>query len=132
MRNIKRTFITTCLAIVLIFGMSLPVNAATCASWSIRYIPGAPSDTSAQTVTVNLDYYSGGYYANCTSISGTNGRALTISSSSAGGMNPVSITTTGRTGTWKMKSSTTGTVTFKITATSGYSCTASGTICINS
>lgn len=132
MRNMKKILITTCLAIALIFGMSLPVNAASSGSWNIRYIPGAPSDVSTQTVTVYVDYYSGGYYADCTSISGTNGRALTISSSSAGGMTSVSITTTGKTKTWKMAGSTTGTVAFKVTAASGYSCTSTGTIYINS
>lgn len=131
MKSIKKFLITTTLAITLVFGMAFPVSAASSGNWNIRYIPNAPSSVSNQTSTVYVDYYSGGYYADCATISGTNGRALTITSSSAGGMNSVSITTTGRSSSWKMKGSTTGTVTFKVTATSGYSCTSTGTIYIN-
>lgn len=131
MKSIKKILITTTLAITLVFGMTLPVSAASSGDWNVNYTPGAPSSVSNQTSTVYVDYYSGGYYANCATISGTNGRALTITSSSAGGMNSVSITTTGKTSTWKMKDSTTGKVTFKVSAVSGYSCKSTGTIYIN-
>ena len=132
MKLFKKIFITTTLAITLVFGMALSVSAASSGGWNIRYYPTAPSDVSNQSCIVSdINYYSGGYYAVCNSISGTNGRSLTITSSDAGGMNPVYITTTGRTPTWTMKDSTKGTVTFVVKATVGYSCESTGTIYIN-
>lgn len=131
MKAIKKYLIMTTLAITLVFGMAFPVSAASSGNWNIRYIPSAPSSDSNQTSRVYVDYYSGGYYANCATISGANGRTVTITSSSAGGMNSISITKTGRSYSWKMRGSTTGTVTFKATAVSGYSCTSTGTIYIN-
>lgn len=131
MKSMKKVLITTALTITLVLGMAVPAHAASSGSWNIRYIPSAPSSVSNQTSTILLDYYSGGYYAYCDTITGTNGRSLTITSSSAGGMSSVPITSTGKSKTWKMYSSTTGTVTFKVMAASGYSCTSTGTIHIN-
>ena len=132
MKSISRTLITTALATVMVFGMSTKANAADSGSWKIDYGPGAPSSVSNQIYDVrDIDYHSGGYYADCKTLSGDNGRALTITSKDAGGMDPVSVTTTGKTKTWKMKGSTTGTVTFRVTAASGFVCRSTGIIHIN-
>ncbi|MDE6529917.1 MAG: hypothetical protein K2K96_04000 [Lachnospiraceae bacterium] len=131
MKSIKKIFITTTLVITLALGMALSVSAASSGKWNIRYIPNGAASVSNQTSSVVVDYYSGGYYANCTSISGTNGRSLTITSSNAGGMTAVPITTTGRSSTWKMDGCSNKPITFKVTAKSGYTCTSEGTIKIN-
>ncbi len=130
MKKIKKKLITFILLSVSILGMSVTVNAESDV-WDINYIPNAPASVSNQNDTLVLNYYSGGYYASCSYISGMNGRALTINSSSAGGMNTVYVTTKGRTISWKMKSSTSGKVTFKVSAVTGYTCNSDGTIYIN-
>ena len=133
--NIK-TKIAIALGIILIvstlFYAGLTSNAASSSdSWSITYIPNASASVSNQSDTLSVAYYSGGYVGNCTKITGANGRGLTISSSSAGGMSSVSVTSTGKTKTWKMYGSTDGNVSFLVKATVGYTCTSTGTISIN-
>ena len=132
MKSISRTLITTALAAVMVFGMSTTADAADSGTWHIDYGPGAPSAVSNQLYDVqDIEYYSGGYYANCKTLSGDNGRALTITSVNAGGMDPVSVTTTGTTRAWRMKGSTRGTITFRVTATSGFVCKSTGIIRLN-
>lgn len=115
----------------LLVGNSAASRAAASDTWKIRYIPGAPSSVSEQYDYATVTYYGDGFVANCYAITGSNGRKLTISSSGAGGMAEVPITTTGLTKSWTMKGSTTGNVTFRIAAESGYSCSANGIIKIN-
>lgn len=127
-KTIKKILITTALAFTLVFVGALPVSAASSGNWNINYIVAAPSSISDKSCIVYVDYYSGGYYADCTSISGANGRALTITSSSAGGMSTIPVTAEGRTRSWKMNSSASEPVRFKVEAVSGYSCYSTGTI----
>lgn len=129
MKSFKKILVSGTLVIALALGMVVPVNADTLSDdWNIDYTPGAPSSISNQSDAVVVNYDSGGYYADCETLSGQNGRALSIESSSAGGMEPVPVTKKGSTKTWKMKGSTTGMVTFIVSATSGYTCKSTGTI----
>lgn len=130
MVRVKKFLASIVIGSVLIGSSLTSVGAATSDSWNIKYIKGAPTSVSNQTDIIRLPYYSGGYYANCSSISGTNGRALSITSSSAGGMKTVSITTTGRTARWMMNGSTTGSCSFTVKASYNYSCSSTGTISI--
>ena len=99
-------------------------------NWSLYYIVNAPSGVSNQWTTVTLPYFSDGYRAYCSNITGSAQRRVDISSSDAGGMATVSISTTGYTKVWKMNSSSTGNVTFKVAAITSGNCTASGNISI--
>ncbi len=128
MRKYKKIIMSLLLTSSLLIVSGTPVNAASSGTWNVNYHPGATSDISNQVSNVVVSYYSGGYIANCSTISGTNGRALTISSSSAGGMSTISVTTTGLTRSWKMNGSTKGNVTFDVIAASGHRCQSTGTI----
>ena len=131
MKGIKNFLVILILTVVLVFEGSQQVKAASCAEWNInRYIPGAPSSIGNQSTSICLNYYSGGYYADCTFFSGGEGSALKITTSS-GDMEPVLIKTTGRTEVWRLKRSTTGTVCFRISVIGDYPCRSTGRICIN-
>lgn len=130
MKSIKNSLIVLTLTIVLVFGVSQQVRAASCGDWNISYIPGAPA-AGNQSSSICIDYYSGGYYVDCTTFSGGTGSKLKITSSSAGGMDPIIIEKAGRTEIWRLKGSTTGTVCFKISVMGNYPCRATGRICIN-
>ncbi|MDE6529918.1 MAG: hypothetical protein K2K96_04005 [Lachnospiraceae bacterium] len=127
MKHDKHFLKALILIIVFAFGMPQHVRAATSASFDINYIPGAPASVSNQSYAVCLDYYSGGYYVDCTIYGG----ALIITSSPPGNMEPIIIETTGRTEICRLKGSTTGTVCFKFSAMGNYPCRATGTIHIN-
>ena len=128
MKSLKKVLITLALTTVLSFAMILTVNAASSGDWDIDYTPYAPSPISNQISTVTVSYDSAGYYAYCSRITGVNGRALEITSSDAGGMSPISITTAGRTASWKMRGGSTGDVVFIVSAVTGYQCESTGTI----
>ena len=125
MKSLKKVLITLALTTVLSFAMILTVNAASSGDWDIDY---TPSPVSNQISTVTVSYDSAGYYAYCSRITGVNGRALEITSSDAGGMSPISITTAGRTASWKMRGGSTGDVVFIVSAVTGYQCESTGTI----
>lgn len=131
MRRFKKSLITTALSLALILGMSFPVSAAgQIDNWYIYYTPGAPSHLSIQNDILTLNYYSGGYRAYAETFTGTSGTYLEITSSSAGGMESVSVTVAKKyTKIWKMSGSTTGTVTFLVTALDDYRCESTGYIC---
>ena len=131
MKSFFKSLIAGILVSVLFAGMSITANAGVEGYWDISYIPTAPSSVSNKSSVVVVDYYSGGYWAYCDSISGANGRSLSITSSSASGMPEILITTTGYADTWKMNGSTTGTVSFLVNAATGYSCDSEGKIHIN-
>lgn len=114
----------------MLFITPLKVNAATAGSWRIDYKKGAPSSVSNQVSVVRLSYYSGGYEAFCSSLSGTSGKYITISSSSAGGMLTQKIQKSGACKTWKMRTSTTQDVIFNVTAKSSGYCKSTGSIYI--
>lgn len=131
MIKVGKSLLSLTLTAVFIFGTVIPVSALTSGTWNVQYAaPSNPNAESNPTSYVTVDYFSGGYVGNCKSISGANGRGLTITSSSAGGMNPIIVTTTGKTKSWRMKSSTTGLVKFAVTANTGYACYSTGTISI--
>lgn len=123
------------MAIVAVMGLGvaapLSVGAADQDDWNIRYIPNASASVSNQYDHAYVSYYSDGFYANCTSMSGENGRRILINSDDAGGMPTISITTTGKSKTWKMKYSTTKKVDFEVQAEYGYTTTAKGIVHIN-
>lgn len=128
MRKCKKVIMSLLLAASLVVCSGQPVNAATSGAWNIDYHPGPTTGVGNQISNVTLDYYSGGYVADCATISGTNGRALTISSTDAGGMSSIRITITGPTRDWRMNGSTTNKVMFSVVAVSGYRCQSTGTI----
>lgn len=131
MHKTKKTIISLILSLSMLIVMGAPVCAAQSDTWSIDYHPGVSPAMGNRFDSVVVSYYSGGYIANCKTISGTNGRALSITSTSAGGMNgisSISVTATGFTRSWTMKDSTTGNVTFKVEAVSGYRCQSTGEI----
>ena len=127
MKHVKSFLKALILVIVLAFGMSQYVRAATSASFNINYMPGAPASVSNQSETVVLDYYSGGYYIDCIIYSG----ALIITSSPPSNMEPIIIETTGRTEIFVKTGSTTGPVCIEFRAMGNYPCSATGTIYIN-
>lgn len=133
MRKVKGKILGTAIAAVMGLGVVAPlsVSAANQDDWTIRYIPNASASVSNQYDHAYVDYYSGGFYANCTSMSGANGRRILINSDDAGGMPTISITTTGKSKTWKMKYSSTKIIDFEMQAEYGYTTTAKGIVHIN-
>lgn len=135
----KKKMIVLILTFFIALGVApISLNAASStrqsARWSINYAPYAPSSDSVQTVRVTMYYYSGGYYAYCSSFSGVNGSKLTITSTDniidrEGGK--VEITSTGRTTSWVMKYFSGRNVNFKLFAETGFRCNASGEILLN-
>ena len=131
MRKMKKVTTSLLLAAVMTVVSVVPVSAAASDNWSINYIPNATSAVSKQVHICKFTYYGDGFIGKCKSISGQNGRRLTISSSSAGGMKTVPVTTKGATKAWQMKKAVKGAVSFLVAADSGYSCTSTGVIKIN-
>lgn len=125
----KLIALSACVAMMLSFASIS--NAATSDDWNINYTPGTPPAYSNQVDTAVLSYYSGGYIANCSSISGAQGRQVTITCATSGltitGTAPV-ITTTGNTRRFYLSNSTTGNVSIRFTAKVLVSCKAYGTI----
>lgn len=120
--------IFTMIMMSLLYIAPLQADAATAGSWNIDYKKGAPTSVSNQVSVVRVSYYSGGYESVCSSLTGTSGRYITITSSSAGGMTTQKFTSSNTAKTWKMKSSTTSDVIFNVTAkTTGY-CKSRGSI----
>lgn len=129
MKFFKRILATTvCLGIL--FSFASLTNAASSDTWDIDYSPGVPPAYSNQADTTTLSYYSGGYVAHCSSISGGQGRRVSVTSSSCGGITgtDVVITTTGNTRRFKLRYSTTGNIHITFTAESFISCDANGTV----
>lgn len=131
--KVVRCFSACTLAICILLGTASTANAASSDNWSINYIPGAPSDVSNQGADLYVSYYSGGYVANCKTISGMQGRALNITAKNAGGLEngKVSITTVGSTKVFKTNNSIKSDVHFQVTAISGASCASTGIIKIS-
>ncbi len=123
------------LVAIILCSCMLFTNYATAAGvrddWDIHYIPNAPGGVSVQYNWLFLEYYSGGYYEYCESISGSVNRYLTINSTSAGGMTEMIVTTTGRSTAWKMKISTSTQVRFEVKGVSSGSVYSEGYIHIN-
>lgn len=119
------------LILIVTFTFSGTALAATSDEWFVNYAKGVPEGSTNPVDYLSVGYYSGGYVAKCTRINGSTDRMVKITSSSAGGMNTVTITTTGTTPSWKMRSSTTGNVSFKVTASGNLSCASTGLIRIN-
>ena len=126
-------FMSGCLLANGNFAANAAMNAKSIDYWDINYAPGAPGDISNEMDQLELDYYSNGYIAYCSTISGVNGRSLYISapSNQAGGMPKIDVTTTGYTKTWKMYGSSTKPITINVMATAGYQCQSTGYIRIN-
>lgn len=127
-KKIMKSLSVCTLVLCMLLSVSVKVSAASSASWKINYKPGAPSDVSNQVEDLYVSYYSGGYVADCKTISGANGRQLTITAKNAGGINAVPITTTGTTKVFKTKESVVGNVRFQVTAKTGYKCDSTGVI----
>lgn len=128
-RFTKRVFVRSlvcCMFFALLLGME--VNAAQSGDWKIDYKKGAPTSVSNQISTVVLNYYSGGYKGCCYTLTGTSGKYIVVSSTSAGGMNPITVKSVKNLSKWKMKSSTSSTVKFRITAYSTGYCKSTGNI----
>lgn len=125
----KRVFVSSlacCMFFALLCGIE--VSAAKSGDWNIDYKKGAPTSVSNQISTVVLNYYSGGYKGCCYTLTGTSGKYIVVSSTSAGGMTPITVKSVQNLSKWKMKSSTSGTVTFRITAYSTGYCKSTGNI----
>lgn len=102
--------------------------AASSDTWSVNYAKNVPSAELNKTDYCTLGYYSDGYKATCSKLTGSTDRMIKITSSNAGGMKAVTMTTTGTSSIWKMKGSTTGNVKFTVTAYGNLSCYSTGTI----
>lgn len=138
MKKITKVMTALMICVSMLGGMISTASAASSDTWTIHYIPRVPSNISNQSDTLYVAYYSDGYIAECTSISGTNGRKLTISSEDAGGIvtnnggySDVSITTTGCSVAWEMRLPINDDVQFKVLADGRYSCDSKGIIRIN-
>lgn len=129
--KLKKLFLTLLLLVCVLGNTVITAFAASSDEWYIHYIPGAPSNISNQSDTLYVAYYSEGYFGDCTSFSGGRYSYLEITSTSAGGINnyyrKIVIGGTGIT-LWRMRSSTTGNVCFKVMANGEYSCTSNGAI----
>ena len=116
------------LSVCVIMGNTRVSNAAMSGTWNVNYTPGAPGSVSNQTSYIYMAFSENGYVANCTKISGSNGRRVVIDTSSAGGMKAVAVTAKGKTKKWTLNGKTTGVVTFSVSADAGYRCESTGVI----
>ena len=129
----KKTIVCVIMSLCILFLGVNPIDskAASSDTWYINYAPFGPSSDSNQSDRVYVTYYGGGFYANCTSFSGVNGASLTITSTGGITMTPVYVTRTGRTNYWETNESTTGDVTFIVSARTSYRVSSTGTIYAN-
>ena len=113
-----------------LFSIASVGNAATSANWNIDYTPGAPSSVSNQSYTAYIAYNSDGFVAHCSSITGGQGRQVSITSSSAGGINggTIYITSTGNTPRFYFNGSSVNDVAIKFKARVAIRCKAHGTV----
>lgn len=116
------------LSLCMIIGNTTVSNAAMSGTWNVNYTPGAPGSVSNQTSYVYMAFSENGYVANCTKITGSNGRRVVIDTSSAGGMKAVPVTSKGATKKWTLNGKTSGVVTFSVSADAGYRCESTGVI----
>ncbi len=130
-RILKKIFATA--SILTVLTASSFSYASTIDDWDIYYIPNAPASVSNQHDNLYVAYCSDGYDGYCYSISGSNGRGLTITAENAGGLynDDVSVTTTGYTAHMRTKNTISSDVHFKVTAKYGYSCDSTGSIYIH-
>ena len=129
--KLSKKIIAIMICFVTIFSFTSLCSAnITSASWDVDYTPGAPTQYSNQSDRATLNYYSGGYVANCSSITGAQGRMILVSSASCGGISGGTkyITTTGNTARFYLNGSTTGTIKITFEAKTGYRCDANGTV----
>lgn len=125
----KRKMLATLMCVATIFSVTA-ICQADSQDWSVDYHPHTTYPYNIWSDTVSLPYYSGGYVAKCTSISGGQGRQLTVSSSSCGGISGATllITTTGSTRRFYFRQSSTGNVAIVISANQDVWCTADGDV----
>lgn len=102
-------------------------------SWKVDYTVGAPQTEYHNPIAfASLPYTANGYYAVCSSISGTNDRKVTVNELDLGGFtgsNPKEITNTGRSNVWHTRASSTKIwARFKFVAVSSVTYSANGVI----
>lgn len=132
--KLKKKLLATVACLATVFSVTTICNAVSSANWEITYYPHSTYPYNIPSDTVVLGYCSDGYIAHCENITGGQGRQVTITSPSCGGIKggSKSITTTGNTSTFKLWNSTTGNVTFVFTATEDIWCCADGSIYFSS
>ena len=98
----NKLVVVLCMVLVMLVN---PITslAASSDTWSVNYAKNVPSTELNQTDYCTLAYYSDGYKATCSKLTGSTDRMIKITSSSAGGMSTVTMTTTGTSSIWKMK-----------------------------
>lgn len=128
MKN-KRLTMVLCMMLIVTFVFPGTALAANSDSWYVCYAKNVPGTDPIDYLYVS--YYSDGYVASASYLTGSYDRRVTISSSDAGGMTPKEITQTGKSYSWKMKGSSTKDVEFTVTATGTVSCASKGTIYVN-
>lgn len=104
--------------------------ASTSSTWSVNYSAGIPQSVANPLAVRHVAWSSKGYYSTCSSISGSNDRRVSVTSTNAGGLvgGTKYITTTGKSVTWKSNSEIKGEVYFRFVATGTSNCSANGTL----
>ncbi len=132
-RVTKKGLLVVCLVFSMLMA-SISVQAKNRNEWEINYTPKDYYNPNNKQASIAYEYYYGrGYYGYCNSISGTNGRRLTITALNAGGMKEgsVDVTTTGRTVDWHLRTPISGEVQYQVLASASYSCVSKGIIKLN-
>lgn len=132
-RVTKKGLLVVCLVFSMLMA-SISVQAKNENEWEINYTPKNYYNPNNKQASIAYEYYyGGGYYGYCNSISGTNGRRLTITALDAGGIKQgsVDVTTTGRTVAWTLNTPVTKKVRFQVLASADYSCVSKGIIKLN-
>ena len=126
----KKLVAALCIAALAVGIFPANVLAASSASWKVDYTTGAPSGSANPVDQKAIKYSANGFYSNCSSITGSNNRRVTVTANTGGFKNGSTkyITTTGRSAKWQTVNSTTGDVTFRFVASGSTNCSARGTI----
>ena len=117
-------------AAVLIMVGNVNAYAASSANWNVNYLKGAPQQSANPVSYASIAFDSDGCYINCTYLTGSYDRQVTVSSENAGGIKGGNkyIRSVGKTKTFYMNKSSSKDITYKFVATGSESCNAKGTI----
>lgn len=124
----RKKLLATIMCLATLFSFASICNAASSANWEVNYHPHTTYPYNIPTDIVYVSYYSDGYEATCNHIEGGQGRQVTLTSPTMGGIGTKYITTTGSTGHFYLNGSTTGNVTFVFTAREDIWCYAYGKV----
>lgn len=118
-----RNGIILCLTMSMLFGFTTVAHADL---WSVDYTAGAPSGSANPVDYVYVEYDIGGYYARCSSITGSSDKKVTITGIDVKMNHTVTFTAPGSANFTTTAAS--GRVGFKVAASASTNCSANGYI----